>query len=264
MKPFVDPRLYVTKTTHKGWGIFTKAKIKKGTITEACIPTKIKYKDIKKGFEIIASYIYTGFPYSDLGTGFGSCINHGAKPNVGIYGSEEGFIVFHAVRDIEANEEICMDYGVKDWGKPEKNIVFDAKKIKDYIYIDKRLYLDYNDKPISKKVKHTDPYLKKTLNNNLLYNVFAKANIKKDTTIEMAMCAIFEENKNKIKKDSSLKNLYFYNDNKMILPFGFSNLYAINKNKCNVDIVLNDKRLSFITNKDIEKDEKLFIKSKTF
>jgi len=50
----------------------------------------------------------------------------------------------------------------------------------------------------------------------------------------------------------------------MILPFGFSNLYAINKNKCNVDIVLNDKRLSFITNKDIEKYEKLFIKSKTF
>ena len=264
MKPFLDPRLYVRKTTHKGWGIYTKAKIKKGTITEACVPTKIKHKDIKKGFEDIGMYIYTGMPYSDLGTGFASCINHGPNANVGIYGSEEGLLVFHAIRDIEANEEICMDYGLEDWGKPEKKTVFNAKKIKDYIYIDKRLYLDYNDKPISKKIKNIDAYLKKTLNNNLLYNVFTKENIKKGTTVEIAMCGIFEKNKNTINKNSSLKNLYFYSNNKIFLPFGFSNLYAINKNKCNINIVLNDKKLSFIANKDIKKNEKLFIKSKTF
>ena len=263
MKPFVDPRLYVNKTTHKGWGIFTKANIKKGTIVEAFVPAKIRYKDIKKGIASIASYIYTGKPYSDLGTGFASCINHGLRPNVDFYKSEEGFTVFQANRDIEANEEICMDYGVKDWGKPEKNIVFNAKKIKDYIYIDKRLYLNYNDKPISKKVKNIDEFMIKTLNNNLLYNVFAKKYIKKNTIIEIAMCGVY--NKIKIDEKNTLAKLFFYNESKMILPSGFSNLYATSKKDFNVEIVLlEDNRLKFTTNKDIEKDEKLFIKSKIF
>jgi len=263
MKPFLDPRLYVRKTTHKGWGIYTKANIKKGTIVEACIPAKIRYKDIKKGIASVASYIYTGMPYSDLGTGFANCINHGPNPNIGIYGSEEGLLVFHAIRDIKANEEICMDYGIPDWGKPEEKKTFDPKQKNDYIYVDQRLYLDYNNHPISKKVKNIDAFLKKTLNRNLLYNVFAKQNIKKNTIVEIAMCGVY--NKIIINEKNTLAKLFFYNESKMILPSGFSNLYAVNNEEFNIDIVLlEDNRLKFTTNKDIEKDEKLIIKSKTF
>lgn len=264
MKPFSDPRLYVNKTTHKGWGVFTKANIKKGTITEVFVSAKIRYEDMKKETENVVIYVYASKPRSSLGTGFGPYYNHGPKANVDFYKSKEGLSFFKANRDIEANEEICMNYGVfKGWDKPEEKIVFNAKKIKDYIYIDKRLYLDYNNNPISKKVKRIDQYIKKTSNNNLIYNVFAKKDIKKNTIIEITKCLIF--NKIKIDKKNTLSKLFFYNKSKMILPFGFSNLYAVKKKNCNVDIILlEDNRLKFITNKDINKNEKLIIKSKTF
>ena len=262
MKPFIDHRLYVNKTTHKGWGIFTKEKIEKGTIVEISIPAKIKYKEISEGNRKIYNWIYTGEPYSDLGTGFASCINHGSKPNVGFYG-ENGLLVYHAIRNIEANEEICLDYGVEDWGKPEKKIVFNKKKLNDYIYVDPRIYLDLSN-PKNKNVKNLDTYFKKTLNKNLLYHVLAKEDIKKGTTIEIAMCGIFEKKKCKVPKNSTLKPLYYY-DKKgkyLYLPFGFANLYAINKNRTNIKAQIINEKFNIITKRDIKKGEKLFLESK--
>jgi len=264
MKPFLDPRLYVNKTTHKGWGVFTKEKIEKGTITEVFVSAKLRYEDMEKETENVRIYVYSSKPYSSLGTAFGPYYNHSPKANVDLHKSKEGLSVFHANRDIEANEEICMSYGkFKGWDEPEEKIVFNVKKIKDYIYIDKRLYLDYNNNPISKKLKRIDHYIKKTSNDNLVYNVFAKQNIKKNTTIEITKCLIY--NKSKVVEKNTLSKLFFYNKNKIILPFGFSNLYEVKNKNFNVDIILlEDDRLKFITNKDINKNEKLIIKSKKF
>lgn len=263
MKPFIDSRLYVNKTTHKGWGIFTKQKIEKGTIVEVSIPTKIKYKEISEGNSKVYNWIYTGEPYSDLGTGFASCINHGPKPNVGFYG-ENGFLVYHATRNIEANEEICLDYGIEDWGKPEKKVVFNNKKLNDYIYVDSRLYLDLSN-PKNQSIKNLDSYLKRTLNSNLLYHVFAKENIAKDTVIEIAMCGIFERKKCKVPKDSTLKALYYY-DKKgkyFYLPFGYANLYAINEERANVKARIINQKFNITTRRNIRKGERLFLKSRT-
>jgi SET domain-containing protein len=131
-KVFVHKGLRVEKSKIHGYGVFTYEDIRKGDIIEECVVPfdTISYgysylgeKAIQFNSEILQNYRFaapmneqmkeTKFFVMPLGNA--AIYNHSDDPNVEWYhDTEHRLIVFRALRDIEADEELCHYYGVKE------------------------------------------------------------------------------------------------------------------------------------------------------
>lgn len=109
----------------KGYGVFTLEKIESGHVIEICycIPT---YNSI---INPVIDYIFE-IQTNDTNTfilplGYGSIYNHSDSPNIKwrISKSNNNFIEFYSLKEIENGEELCHSYGYRYWNSRKKRMI---------------------------------------------------------------------------------------------------------------------------------------------
>jgi SET domain-containing protein len=109
----------------KGFGVFTLENINMGDIVEICycIPT---YNQI---FNPLVDYLFeTSTNNKDIAVlplGYGSIYNHSNSPNIKwkVNETNNSFIEFYSLREIEPEEELCHSYGDKYWSTRKKRMI---------------------------------------------------------------------------------------------------------------------------------------------
>ena len=110
-----NPTLYIAQSSLGGRGVFTGAPIKEGDLIEVC-PVIVMKEGEMAILDTTTLYDYY-FLWGDeqkqsaLALGFGSLYNHFAPSNADYFMEfNEQTIEIFAVRDIEAGEEITINY----------------------------------------------------------------------------------------------------------------------------------------------------------
>lgn len=111
-----NANLFVSYAGHKGRGVFTSKILKKGELIEICPVIELSYKEHQKlSGHILENYAFvwnTRKRSVAILLGFGSLYNHSSKPNADyIKKLSDGVMVFKALKNIKAGEEITIDYG---------------------------------------------------------------------------------------------------------------------------------------------------------
>jgi SET domain-containing protein len=133
-KPFIIPGVYVDWVEKiYGWGVFTKDKIEKHKIVEAC-PVVVYPEEIleiaawntqndKHSYASLGISLYSlkwGEDHAAIPLGNGGIYNHSDSNNcMFMVNQEEGLLYIVALRDIEPGEQLLVTYG-DTWfdGKP--------------------------------------------------------------------------------------------------------------------------------------------------
>ena len=101
------------RSPRHGLGVFARAPIAAGAVIERCPVLLIAPDDVDcLGSGSLSGHIYDwGGGYAAIALGYGSLYNHDAEPNADYAAHEDSReIVIAARRDIEAGEEILIDY----------------------------------------------------------------------------------------------------------------------------------------------------------
>jgi SET domain-containing protein len=119
--------IYVKKIPGKGRGVFASRPISKGDVIERVpvllIPVEEIYTD--KVSTTLADYVFNwGNGEVAIALGYGSIYNHSYRPNATYQAKGRRSQVYSALRDIEADEEITVNYN----GSPKNKAAlwFDA------------------------------------------------------------------------------------------------------------------------------------------
>jgi hypothetical protein len=118
---FRHPDLVVAPCKY-GCGIFTTKYIPADTTLEECHHLRIRAEDCSG---ILDDYVYSLEPeqddpekesqYYSLPLGWGSIFNHADQHNTEYWhDTERDLIVFHTIKDVDAGEQLFINYG-KDW-----------------------------------------------------------------------------------------------------------------------------------------------------
>lgn len=105
--------IYVKKVKGKGRGVFARVPIRKGDVVEKVPKILVPIDLIVRGYDnpkTARVFFVHDRKMVAICLGYGSLYNHSYKPNA-IY--EDGpmcTMIFRALRDIEPNEEICVNY----------------------------------------------------------------------------------------------------------------------------------------------------------
>lgn len=108
------PALYIAATSHQGRGVFTAEAIANDSIIEICPVIVVPGKDFDRIHESFLHdyyFIWEGVAETAIALGYGSLYNHSESNNADYemdFPSQTISII--AQRDIEAGEEICIDY----------------------------------------------------------------------------------------------------------------------------------------------------------
>jgi uncharacterized protein len=125
------PSLYVAPSPLGGRGVFSALPIEEGSLIEICPVIVLKAED-REWIEKTDLYNYYFFwgeneKENAVALGYGSLYNHSFQPNAHYFPDFEGrTITFEALCDIEAGEEITVNYN----GDPDVQtpVWFQAKK----------------------------------------------------------------------------------------------------------------------------------------
>ena len=103
----------------KGRGVVATRAIKKGKLIEKAPIIKMKKAD-RLSRETVLSHYPFEWPakpcVQDFPLGFAGLLNHSDKPNCKIERDMVGETLdIYALRDIEAGEELCWNYGIDPW-----------------------------------------------------------------------------------------------------------------------------------------------------
>jgi SET domain-containing protein len=115
--------LEVRRIPGKGRGVFARKAIPKGTIFETVPLLVVKQDDIIGSTLMDYVYAWTETTVA-LALGYGSLYNHSYKPNARYDDLAQSRKEFTAIRDIEAGEEITINYNGDP--KSKKNVGFDV------------------------------------------------------------------------------------------------------------------------------------------
>lgn len=119
--------VYAKKIPGKGRGVFASKRISKGTIIErvpvVILPVQEIYTD--KISTTLADYVFNwGDGEVVIALGYGSLYNHSYDPNAAYAAKGRQSQVYSALRDIEADEEITVNYNGSP--KDQAKLWFDA------------------------------------------------------------------------------------------------------------------------------------------
>ncbi|MBL7755541.1 MAG: SET domain-containing protein-lysine N-methyltransferase [Chitinophagaceae bacterium] len=113
--------LFTAKTEARGWGVFTKKAIRKGTTLEVS-PVVVMTQNEKELLDETRLHDYIFHWEGDqccMALGLISVYNHSYTSNADyLQDFEQGVIEIVAVRDIQAGEEICINYN-GEWDDPK-------------------------------------------------------------------------------------------------------------------------------------------------
>ncbi len=116
--------LEVRRIPGKGRGVFARIMIPKGTTFETVPMLVCKQEDII--CSTLMDYVYAwGDGTVGLALGYGSLYNHSFKPNARYYDLPQSRKEFTALRDIEAGEEVTINYNGDP--KSKKSVGFEVK-----------------------------------------------------------------------------------------------------------------------------------------
>ena len=125
------PGLYIAQSNNKGKGVFTAQPLSSGDLIEVCPYLTIPKKDVAAIHKTILHdyYFLLDEPKGAAGIalGYGSIYNHHPTPNaIVIFDYENAEMEIQACKEIEAGEEIFIDY--TDGGNEKAPLWFDVKK----------------------------------------------------------------------------------------------------------------------------------------
>lgn len=122
------PGLYFAPSGKHRYGMFCTQDILKKSVIEIC-PIIVIPPDQAK--EIVRSHVLYGYYFEwkrrsiALALGYGSLYNHSPNPNAAFDADfPNQYIIFKALRDIPAGEEILVDYHS---GNPDEKVWFEVK-----------------------------------------------------------------------------------------------------------------------------------------
>jgi len=102
--------IIVKKSPIHGYGVFATQAIKKGSLVEECHTLFTEKKD-----QLFINYYFSAKNQSAIPLGYGCIYNHSFTPNVSYeYNDKTELLIFTALRNISAGEEIFSSYG-NDW-----------------------------------------------------------------------------------------------------------------------------------------------------
>ncbi len=106
----------VHRLERKGRGVFAERRFSKGEVIEKCPVLVIPAKELDRIYEtVLSNYIYPWWSREGeeavVPLGFGCLYNHSYSPNADwVQNLDESAMCYIAVRDIEAGEEITVNY----------------------------------------------------------------------------------------------------------------------------------------------------------
>ena len=109
---FQNPRLEVRRSSIHGWGVFAREKIEAGETLEECPFFSLDLSS--PAMEPVRYYWPRHEPWEKLAvpSGFATLYNHSDEACADWETLEDALLFrFFAIRDIEADEEILIDYG---------------------------------------------------------------------------------------------------------------------------------------------------------
>jgi SET domain-containing protein len=111
--------LELVKIKGKGRGVVTTRAIKKDTVVEAGAVIRMKKADRLDRSSVLSNYPFEwdDKPYIQaFSVGWAGLLNHSDKPNCKIEADIEGQVLeITTIRDVEAGEELCWNYGIDPW-----------------------------------------------------------------------------------------------------------------------------------------------------
>ena len=111
--------LELVKIKGKGRGVVTTRPIKKGTVVEAGAVIRMKKSDRLDRDNVLSNYPFEwdDKPYVQaFSVGWAGLLNHSDEPNCKIEADIEGQVLeITTIRDVEAGEELCWNYGIDPW-----------------------------------------------------------------------------------------------------------------------------------------------------
>jgi SET domain-containing protein len=105
--------VYVKKVKGKGRGVFALKPIRKGTVIEKVPKMLLSPEMIVDGMQnphLAKIYFIHDAKTLCVCLGYGSIYNHSYKPNAIYEDGPSATMIFKAIRNIEADEEICINY----------------------------------------------------------------------------------------------------------------------------------------------------------
>lgn len=122
--PFLKSCIVLRDSRYGGKGVFTTEYIAEGENIEISPFLIIPTNDISSE-NILKNYVFKHDDnHSCLVLGYGSMYNHNDNPNVQYYYNDDKktMFLYKAIRDIKADEELCISYGNDYWiGKNKIN-----------------------------------------------------------------------------------------------------------------------------------------------
>ena len=112
-KLYHNPKLEVCSSVTHRWGVFAKQEIKCHEILEEAPYFVVPTEEVEAApsCEVYSYWLEDG--YSLIGMGYAGLYNHSFKPNATYHVDKVNEIITHyATKDIEAGQEVVIDYGV--------------------------------------------------------------------------------------------------------------------------------------------------------
>jgi len=110
-------KLYVKNSEGKGNGVFTKEFIPKGECIEVSPFLVIDKKIVSNGIGTknnLNQHLYKHKEHYHIVLGYGSLYNHNDEPNINfIIDIDRGIYEYYSIKDINEDEEIFLNYGIK-------------------------------------------------------------------------------------------------------------------------------------------------------
>jgi SET domain-containing protein len=112
-------KIYISNSTipNSGRGVFASKALKKGETIEICPVMLLKGEGVKLRKSELYNYyfLWDKQPDAAIALGFGSIYNHSYNPNATYKKHlEDGVVEFIAIRNINSNEEITINYNYGD------------------------------------------------------------------------------------------------------------------------------------------------------
>ncbi len=118
---FMNIGLYVSKSRVSGLGVFSTRTISKGETVEIAPILKLGNPDY-----VLEDYVFSN---NRLCLGYGALYNHHNEPNIR-QKCDDISCVFSALKDIQAGEELYIDYG-QEWWRAKQMIPISPRPVDD-------------------------------------------------------------------------------------------------------------------------------------
>jgi uncharacterized protein len=109
---YKSPKIELKRSSKHGWGVFANAPIQQHEILEESPIIIVEPDELSNPYNLQRYFAALKDGAVSIGLGYAALYNHSPDANVAWYIDGVNYIqVYYALRDIEAGEELCSNYG---------------------------------------------------------------------------------------------------------------------------------------------------------